>query len=163
MTQFSKTLFPGEGESVQIGTTTHTTFKAVGKETDNRIGLFEHRMKPGAPGAAPHIHRHQLEAFYVLEGTVEIFINGEHVAAPAGTYIQVPEDVPHGFHNPFDKEAVMLIFFSPGQNREEYFRRLGALYANGRRASEQELIDLMADFDQFEVEYTGNVPGWGRH
>jgi len=163
MSQYAKTLLPGDGEFVNIGTTTQTTFKALGKDTDGRLGLFEHRMEPGAPGASPHVHREQLEAFYVLEGVVDIYLDGETISAPAGSYVQVPEDVPHGFHNPHSQSAKMLIFFSPGLNREEYFRRLGALYADGRVASEEDLTALMAEFDQFEVDYDGDVPGWGRH
>jgi quercetin dioxygenase-like cupin family protein len=163
MTQLSKALFPGDGEAVQIGTTTHTTFKATGADTDDRLGLFEHRMLPGAPGASPHIHRKQLECFYVLDGTVELFLDGKTFAAPAGSYVQVPEDVGHGFRNPYDEEARMLIMFSPGLTREEYFRRLAALYADGRSATEAELVTLMADFDQFEVQHAANAPGWGRH
>lgn len=163
MTQLSTILMPGEGEAVQIGTTTHTTFKAVGAETDDRLGLFEHRMAPGAPGASPHIHKAQLECFYVLEGTVELFLDGKSFSAPAGSYVQVPESVGHGFRNPYDEEARMLIMFSPGRTREEYFRRLASLYEGGRSATEAELLELMAEFDQFELEYAGEVPGWGRH
>lgn len=163
MSQFSKHLKPGEGERVTIGTTTHTTFKATGSDTDDRLGLFEHHMAPGAPGASPHVHRRQLECFYVLEGTVELNLDGKTFAAPAGSYVQVPENVGHGFRNPFDEAARMLIMFCPGRTREAYFRRLAELYEGGRSATEQELIALMADFDQFELEYHGEVPGWGRH
>lgn len=163
MTQLSKIVMSGDGEQVQIGTTTHTTFKAVGLETDDRLGLFEHRMEPGAPGASPHIHRHQLECFYVLDGTVELFLEGKSFAAPAGTFVQVPENVGHGFRNPFDEPARMLILFSPGRTREEYFRRLAALYEDGRAPTEEELLALMAEFDQFELAFDGHVPGWGRH
>lgn len=154
---------PGEGEAVYIGTTTQTTFKTIGAETDDRLGLFEHRMQPGAPGASPHVHRKQLEAFYVLDGTVELYLDGKSFSAPAGSYVQVPENVGHGFRNPFEEEARMLIMFSPGKDREEYFRRLAKLYENGRAANETELLDLMTEFDQFEVEHSREVPGWGRH
>lgn len=163
MTQLSRTLMPGQGESVQIGTTTLTTFKAVGVETDNRLGLFEHRMAPGAPGASPHIHKAQLECFYVLDGTVELYLDGQTIRATPGTYVQVPESVGHGFRNPFDEVARMLIMFTPGFTREDYFRGLAALYEGGRSATEQELVQLMAEFDQFEVDYQGDRPGWGRH
>lgn len=163
MTQLSRILLPGEGEEVHIGTTTHTSFKAIGRETDDRLGLFEHRMAPGAPGASPHVHRGQLECFYVLEGTVELYLDGKRFDAPAGSYVQVPENVGHGFRNPFDEEAKMLIMFSPGKSREDYFRRLAELYRDARTPTEKELLDLMADFDQFELPYEDDVPSWGRH
>lgn len=163
MTQLPRILLPGEGESVQIGTTTHTTFKAVGAETDNRLGIFEHRMEPGAPGASPHIHKEQLEAFYVLNGVVELHLDGKTFAAPPGTYVNVPENMSHGFRNPYQDQATMLIIFTPTTNREEYFRGLAELYADGRKATEEELLALMEKYDQFEVTIDGTVPGWGRH
>jgi quercetin dioxygenase-like cupin family protein len=163
MTQLPRILLPGEGESVQIGTTTHTTFKAVGSETDDRLGLFEHRMAPGAPGASPHVHREQLEAFYVLNGVVELTLDGRTFAAPRGTFVNVPENMSHGFRNPYTDQATMLIVFTPAINREEYFRGLAELYADGRQAGEDELLDLMHRYDQFEVTVEGAAAGWGRH
>ena len=163
MTQLSRILMPGEGPGVKIGTTTHTTFKAVGGETDNRFGLFEHRMDPGAPGASPHIHKEQLEAFYVLDGVVELHLDGHTFAAPRGTFVNVPENMSHGFRNPYADQATMLIIFTPARNREEYFIGLAELYADGRRPTEDELLDLMTRYDQFELTLDGTVPGWGRH
>lgn len=163
MTQLPRIHLPGEGESVQIGTTTRTTFKAVGGETDNRLGLFEHRMEPGAPGASPHIHRKQLEAFYVLDGVVELHLDGQTFAAPKGTFVNVPENMSHGFRNPYTDQATMLIIFTPAINREEYFRSLAELYHDGRKATEDELLDLMTRYDQYELTLDGTVPGWGRH
>lgn len=163
MTMLPQILLPGEGEAVQIGTTTQTTFKAVGGWTDNRLGIFEHRMDAGAPGASPHVHREQLEAFYVLDGVVELHLDGESFAAPRGTYVNVPENMSHGFRNPYQDQATMLIIFTPTSNREEYFRGLAELYADGNRPTEDELLALMHSYDQFEVTLEGAAPGWGRH
>ena len=163
MTQLPKILMPGEGEAVQIGTTTNTTFKAVGDWTDNRLGMFEHRMAPGAPGASPHIHKEQLEAFYVLDGLVELHLDGHTFTAPKGTFVNVPENMSHGFRNPYQDQATMLIIFTPAIDREQYFRGLAELYADGRQATEDELLDLMTQYDQYEVTMDGTVPGWGRH
>ena len=163
MTQLPKILMPGEGEAVQIGTTTQTTFKAVGDWTENRFGLFEHQMDAGAPGASPHIHKEQLEAFYVLDGVVELHLDGKTFDAPKGTFVNVPENMSHGFRNPYDERATMLIFFTPAIDREEYFRGLADLYADGRKATEDELLDLMNRYDQYELTVDGSVPGWGRH
>ena len=124
MTMLPRILLPGEGEAVQIGTTTHTTFKAVGGETDDRLGIFEHRMASGAPGASPHVHKEQLEAFDVLDGVVELHLDGKSFAAPRGTYVNVPENMSHGFRNPYPDQATMLIIFTPAINRAEYFRGL---------------------------------------
>ena len=37
------------------------------------------------------------------------------------------------------------------------------MYADGNKPTEDELLTLMAKYDQFEVAIDGTVPGWGRH
>ena len=73
------------------------------------------------------------------------------------------KEIPHGFRNPYADQATMLIIFTPARNREEYFIGLAELYADGRRPTEDELLDLMTRYDQFELTLDGTVPGWGRH
>lgn len=71
--------------------------------------------------------------------------------------------VSHGFRNPYQDQATMLIIFTPALDREEYFRGLAEMYADGNQPTEDELLTLMAKYDQFEVTIDGTVPGWGRH
>jgi uncharacterized cupin superfamily protein len=104
-----------------------------------------------------------LEAFYVLDGVVELYLDGNMFAAPRGTFANVPEEMPHGFRNPYQDSATMLIIFTPAKNREEYFRGLAELYADGRTATESELLDLMTRYDQYELTMERTIPGWGRH
>jgi quercetin dioxygenase-like cupin family protein len=45
--------------------------------------------------APEHVHRRHLEAFYVLEGTLELTLAGETVRAEAGAWVAVPAGVRH--------------------------------------------------------------------
>jgi quercetin dioxygenase-like cupin family protein len=46
--------------------------------------------------AAPeHVHRHHVEAFYVLEGELELTVDGERLRAARGTWVAVPAGVKH--------------------------------------------------------------------
>lgn len=143
-------LQPGEGQSVQIGTST-CTFKATGKETNGHFGLFEFVMEPGANGASPHIHKELTETFYVVEGEVELLLGDRRIVAEPKTFILVPENTPHGFSNAGQTPATLLILFCPADSREQYFEGLAELTKDGRQPSQEELLDLMQRFDQYSV------------
>lgn len=50
-------------------------------------------------GAAPplHIHRDADETFYVIAGTVSVFVGDERMDAGPGDYVFAPMGVPHAF------------------------------------------------------------------
>lgn len=143
-------LQPGEGRSVQIRTST-CTFKVTGKDTNGHFGLFEFVMEPGTSGASPHIHKHLTEIFYVVDGNVELVLNQERIMAAPGALMLVPENTPHGFSNPGTTRSTLLILFCPADSREQYFEGLAALTKDGRQPSQEELLDLMQQFDQYPV------------
>ena len=80
-------------------------------------------------GAAPHIHRSFSESFYVLSGTVGIFDGAAWTDATAGDFAHVPPGGIHGFSNQSGAPASMLILFTPGAPREQYFEGLATLGA----------------------------------
>jgi quercetin dioxygenase-like cupin family protein len=65
-------------------------------ETGGAYGITEHLL---TAAANPPLHRHvdEDEAFYVLEGTVEVEIDGSVTTATPGTYAFAPRDIPHTF------------------------------------------------------------------
>ncbi len=78
--------------------------------------------EPG--GAALHFHRTFSESFFVLSGTVRLHNGDEVTDGHAGDYLYVPEGGLHGFGNESGEPASMLILFSPGAPREDYFEGL---------------------------------------
>ncbi|MBE9155807.1 cupin domain-containing protein [Nodosilinea sp. LEGE 06152] len=146
-------LQPGEGQTVQIRTST-CTFKATGQETHGHFGLFEFVMEPGTDGASPHIHKELTEAFYVVEGNVELVLGDRRIVAEPKTFILVPENTPHGFSNAGQTPATLLILFCPADSREQYFEGLAELTKDGREPTQAELLDLMQQFDQYPATNT---------
>jgi mannose-6-phosphate isomerase-like protein (cupin superfamily) len=62
----------------------------------------------------------------VLAGelTVRLGVEGEQVAAPAGTLVRVPPLVVHGFGNTSDAEVRYLNLHAPGQGFADFLRAL---------------------------------------
>ena len=143
-------LQPGEGKSFKIRTST-CTFKVTGQDTQGHFGLFEFVMEPGTQGASLHIHKHLTEIFYVVEGEVELVVEQRRILATPGTLMLVPEQTPHGFSNPGQTRAKLLMMFSPADLREQYFEGLVELTKNERQPNQEELLELMGKFDQYPV------------
>jgi uncharacterized glyoxalase superfamily protein PhnB/quercetin dioxygenase-like cupin family protein len=105
-------LGPGEGRHYPMGRLS-ATFKADGVETAGRYGISEWWLDPHTKGPGPHAHPDD-DVFYVLSGTMSIFVDGEWNDAPAGSIVVVPGNVLHDFENRSDQRAGMLNVSAPG-------------------------------------------------
>lgn len=104
-------------------------------------------MGPKAPGARTHFHRSISESFYVLSGEVELY-NGERwVTGRQGDFLYVPVGGLHAFKNDSDDPVSMLMLFSPGAPREEYFERVAEFAQRGG----EELREFQVRHDSFFV------------
>ncbi|HLF69274.1 MAG TPA: cupin domain-containing protein [Gaiellaceae bacterium] len=52
---------------------------------------------PRGGGSPLHVHRNEDEWFYVIEGELTLWVGGEVIVAPAGSFVYGPRDVPHTF------------------------------------------------------------------
>ena len=91
---------------------------------------------PSRAGGIPiHLHQRTEEAFYVLDGTLSLWLHDRAVTYPQGSYVVVPPGRPHTFWNPGDAPAAYLTMISPAG-----FERYLAELADGLRqaASDEE-------------------------
>jgi mannose-6-phosphate isomerase-like protein (cupin superfamily) len=102
--------------------------------TRGEFGLYRVMMKPRAGGPKTHFHRTISESFYILSGTVRLFNGDKWVDAEQGDFLHVPQGGLHAFRNDADAPAEMLLLFTPGAPREEYFEKLGQVAQEDRAA-----------------------------
>src|SRR5262245_5936006 len=98
-------------------------FLATAEETDGRYALFETVVLPGG-GPPTHRHSREDEAFYVLEGTITVYVEDKKVEATPGSFVHLPKGTKHRFHNHTKQQAKMLTLVSPG-GLERMFREVG--------------------------------------
>ena|SRR5215831_1486834 len=88
--------------------------------------LFEFEMAPEMDGAGPHYHKQHVDAFYVLEGELELTVAGETVFARAGEFVHVTPGTVHSFRNASRERVRFLNLHTPGMRFDEYIRRMDA-------------------------------------
>lgn len=113
----------------KAGATVHllgtlVTFKATSTDTEGAFSLVEAVTAPGQ-GTPPHVQRDDAEAFYVLDGEFDFTVDGSRHRSGPGSFHYVARGVPHGFSNPGDRPARMLIINLPGGLHENFFVEAG--------------------------------------
>lgn len=97
--------------------------KAGHDETGNVLAAVEFTMRPGF--ATPqHVHHHEDEAFYVLDGHIAGYCGDQEWAGASGTFIWLPRDVPHGFKVDGADDARILQLSVPS-GFDEFVRQAG--------------------------------------
>ena len=99
-------------------------FLATAEDTGGTYALWETTATPGLPGPPPHIHHREDEAFYVLEGEVELFVDGAVSTAGPGSFVNIPKGTLHTFKNAGAAPARMLGMVAPG-GFEGFFVEVG--------------------------------------
>jgi mannose-6-phosphate isomerase-like protein (cupin superfamily) len=112
---------PGEGRSVSLGGM-GVVFKVSGADTDGAFAIVEHPIEPGRL-VLPHVHRHEDEYSYVLEGTIGARVGDHEVVAGPGSYLIKPRGLMHTFWNAGPGPARLLEIIAP-VGFETYFVEL---------------------------------------
>lgn len=115
---------PGQGPTVRWGPAGVVRILAGAESTDGSFSLVEATEEPGS--AAPlHVHHGEAEAFYILEGAIELTCGNDTLTAAAGDFVYTPRGVPHKYVVIGDQPArVLLLFSRPGF--ESFFAEGGA-------------------------------------
>lgn len=82
-------------------------------ESEGRLGVSRVSQPPGI--ATPlHRHTREAEAFYVLDGAVSYRAGEEQFELAPGSFIYLPEGIPHAFRIRGTAPAQFLVFTVPG-------------------------------------------------
>ena len=101
-------------------------YLATGASTAGEFGLYRWDMGVRPSGPEPHFHKSISESFFVLSGTVRVYDGDHWIDAAPGDFLYVPQGGIHAFRNESGEPASMLLLFTPGAPREDYFETLAA-------------------------------------
>src|SRR5687768_15683471 len=101
-------LSPGGGRDYPMGRI-RAIFKADEAETAQRYSISEWWLGPNTKGPGPHSHEED-DVFFVIEGTMSLFVGDAWIDAPVGSFVLVPGGVTHDFENRSGARAGVLNF-----------------------------------------------------
>ena len=127
---------------------------ASASDTNGLLGAVE---VAGPRGAVPplHVHHHEDEAFYVVEGDYSVYIGDEVIKASRGTWAWGPRDVPHGYQVHSERGRHLSLVMPGG--REAFFEEVAAI-AKPSDEPRNQLTRLTAIAARYGVELLGPVP-----
>ena len=117
---------PGSGTKSKNLDVTH---KLTGDQTAGAYYLCEAVFGPES-GSPLHIHHHEDEVIYVLEGAIDIRLDDDKLHVPVGGSVHLPKKVPHALYKPLKTPLKIMVYAIPG-GLEGYFNEVDAALDNG--------------------------------
>ncbi|MCC6951234.1 MAG: cupin domain-containing protein [Phycisphaerales bacterium] len=149
---------PGEGRALHGPGGDVLVHKITSKDSGGSTLLSDYFL-PAGGGTPLHVHTHEDETFFVIEGEVTFFVDGKRLVAGAGATVFGPRGVPHCFKNCSEKAARMVLLVTPGENFERFYEVVGCEGASGGPPSEQEVIGrIIANAPVHGISILGPAP-----
>jgi mannose-6-phosphate isomerase-like protein (cupin superfamily) len=107
----------------------------ITRSTEETSGeLFEsmHWYDPREPGPLVHVHPNTEDSFEVVEGALEVCVDGAWRSVQAGETVTVPAGVPHTFRNASDEPVKVVTRIQPAGRSEAFFRDMHRLIHEGK-------------------------------
>ena len=96
--------------------------------------LFEatNWIGPEMPGPPVHVHPTADESYEVIEGALDVCVDGEWRTLRAGESATAPAGVPHTLRNATKEPARIVNIHRPALQFESFFREMNALIHQGK-------------------------------
>ena len=131
--------------------------KVGAEDTGGRFTLVEVEFGPGA-GPPPHVHRNEDEAFYVLEGQVDVLDGDRRFTTGPGSFVYMPKGTHHAFKNTGDDFAKILLMFVPA-GFEGYMKEFGTPWSPDSIPPESDMATAVKLAEKYGMTFIDPPPG----
>jgi mannose-6-phosphate isomerase-like protein (cupin superfamily) len=91
----------------------------------------------------PHMHSSQDEYIFVLEGRIDLLLDGEERLAHPGDLVKMPRGIPHAFFNNSGAPATALFWAAPTGKLVDLYKRLHNM------SNPAEVVQVAREYDVF--------------
>lgn len=89
----------------------------------------------------PHVHPHQDEYIFVIDGQIDLILDGKKTSASTGDLVRMPRGIPHAFFNNSGRAVQALFWAAPAGKLVGLYRRIHNL------ANPREVVEIAKEFD----------------
>ena len=89
----------------------------------------------------PHVHPLQDEYIYVLDGRIDLLLDGKKRSAATGDLVRMPRGIPHAFFNNSGEPVTALFWAAPAGKLVNLYRRIHNL------SSPAEVVQVAREYD----------------
>jgi quercetin dioxygenase-like cupin family protein len=106
---------------------------AVGRYTVKTQGDLVQMLIRDSRGAATplHVHHETDETFYVIDGEMTVYLDGERIDARTGDYVFLPRGMPHNWIVTSERFEAFLTCNGPGL--DSFFSEVAVPVSNGNK------------------------------
>jgi oxalate decarboxylase/phosphoglucose isomerase-like protein (cupin superfamily) len=110
-----------------------------------------HATFPPGTFVPPHIHPTQDEFIYMLEGRLDLVLDGQESFATAGDLIRLPRNQPHGLFNKSDATVKCLFWVAPTGRLYDLFWAIHSM-------PQQNPAEVVALSAKYEIDFLPPPP-----
>ncbi|WP_146347898.1 cupin domain-containing protein [Phaeobacter marinintestinus] len=104
----------------------HTYVKVSAADTGGQYTLMEDNLKANFR-LGLHLHRYHAETFYILEGSVDFYVDGDWMTAQPGTCLHIPPGVEHACVLTQGCTAGRMLMIYQPSGFDQYLAELGQM------------------------------------
>jgi mannose-6-phosphate isomerase-like protein (cupin superfamily) len=136
-----------------------TWIRAGGTETNGALSLIE-QVVPAGMTSPWHVHHHEDESFYIIEGKVTVVVADRAVTLGPGDYAFGPRGLPHGFRVE-GTEAARMLLMTTGGTFADFILEMSepADATSSSESREPDLPKLIAAAEKYGITILGPMPG----
>ena len=131
--------------------------KRTGAETGGSSLEMEWELGPKTGGTPVHVHPHATESYEVLEGRLDVYVDGEWRTLQPGDRVTVDAGVPHTFRNASSEVTRVYNVHRPAMRFGEYFHRLDKLANSGVISSARMTPKAILHLSILMTSYPGEI------
>ena len=109
----------------------------TGEDTKGEALEMEWVLAPHASGTPVHVHPSATESYDVIEGQLDVMIDGVWRTLSAGESASVPPGVPHTFRNPTGSSSRVRNVHAPAMRFGDYFGTIHRIVESGSVAHDR--------------------------
>ena len=110
-----------------------------------------HATFPPGTFVPPHIHPTQDEFIYLLEGRLDLVLDGQESFASAGDLVRLPRNVPHGLFNRSEATVKCLFWVAPTGRLYDLFWAIHSM-------PQQNPAEVVALSAKYEIDFLPPPP-----